>query len=108
SSTTASGPATSAATHGLLELALVHPRAALDALPPGLVVELVLGPSSAPGVRATAAPLGCGELVLGGAPARLLALAGAGALLVDGASRDLLRGVLAATSVLQAFLDVLV
>src|SRR4029079_9103799 len=95
------------ATDGALELRLVHLRAALDVGLGSLGVELVVGPAALAAVRAqAAAPLG--RQVVERGPARRLALAVLRPILVDGARRDLLGGVLVLAALLEAFLDVLV
>src|SRR5262245_7651991 len=90
---TATRPASAA--DGPFELAIGPPRAALDALLPGLVVELVAGAAAraVPGLLA-AAP--ARRRVVRRGPAPLVGLAAAGPLLVHGAGRDLLGAVLAA------------
>src|SRR4051812_41859017 len=94
-------------TDGALELSLVHLRPALDALLPRLVVELVAG--SAAGALVRPEPTAPARRdVIGRRTARLLGLARASTLLVDGARGDLLGGVLLLAAVEQALLDVLV
>src|ERR687898_127297 len=93
--------------NGALELALVHLRAALDVLVLRLLIELVEGPPAGALVRAQpAAPAG-GDVLRGG-PGGGARLSGPRPLLVHGASRDLLGGVLGAAALLQPLLDVLV
>ena len=75
---------------GPLQLGLVHLRAAVDAELLGLVVELVAGPAArAARARALAAAAAGGDVLRRGARGGAR-LAGAGALLVDRARRDLL------------------
>lgn len=77
-----------------LQLGLVPVRTALDAAPPGLLVERVVGGALGPGVRPPAAAPAGGH-VLGGRMACALRLAGAGAFLVDGPGGGLLGALLA-------------
>src|SRR3954453_22591812 len=91
-----------------LQLLLVHARAALDAHALGLVVELLLRAALLPvGAGAEAAPA-AGRDVLTGEARRLLGLPGAGTLLVDRASGDLLGLLLRRAALLETLLDVLV
>src|SRR3954469_7622346 len=91
-----------------LQLLLVHARAALDAHVLGLVVELLL--------RASLLPVGTGAKATAAARRHVLArqargglrLAGAGALLVDGARGDFLGALRRRTLLLLAVHDVLV
>src|SRR3954447_535002 len=99
------GPAS--ATHGALQLRLVHLRPALDALALRLGVELLAGAPTRSRVRAQAASTRRRDVVDRRA-ARGLRLAGPGALLVDRAGRDLLGLLRRPTALLEAVLDVLV
>src|SRR2546430_17451613 len=93
--------------HGPLELGLVHLGPALDVPVLRLVVELVVGATARPAMRAqtTSSP---GGDVLGRGPAGFPGLPGAGPFLVHGASRDLLSGVLVLAPVKEPFLDVVI
>src|SRR5207237_7357154 len=96
------------AVHRALQLLLVHARAALDAHPLGLVVELLLRPALRPvRARAQAAAL-AGRHVCPRELRGLLRLAGAGPLLVHGPRSDLLRPLLRRAALLETLLDVLV
>src|SRR4051794_27028370 len=91
-----------------LELLLVHLRASVDAQLACLVVELVArAPSWTAATRALAAPP-AGRDVARRGPRSLARLAGASALLVDGARRDLLRPTLGRSLPALRPLDVLV
>src|SRR5436309_4947884 len=91
---------------GPFQLCLVHPRAAPDPTILRLFVELVVGPSAGPRVRAESPAPPRGD-VLDGRTAGFLGLAGPGPLLVDGAGRDLLGHVHGLTPLAEPFLDVL-
>src|SRR5439155_19607823 len=79
----------------------------LDAVLPGLVVELVVRAAPRPSMRSQAAPPSGGDVLHGGW-AGGLRLPRAGPFLVHGSRRDLLGSVVGDATLLVALLDVLV
>jgi hypothetical protein len=89
------------------QLSLVHLRPSRDALLARLGVQLITG-ATALALVGTESPASRRGDVIGRGPAALLGLAATGTLLVDGAGGDLFRLVIAAPTVLETVLDVLV